>query len=84
MLFDRPIPKALFLEKSAGKDRFQILRAIVDLREQVLQRGLGTVETWVNHNCTPLLLVISVSPLVDFLCQFELKRAMVRAGGIFF
>ena len=26
MLLDRPIPKALFLEKSAGKDRFQILR----------------------------------------------------------
>ena len=26
MLLDRAIPKALFLEKSAGKDQFQILR----------------------------------------------------------
>jgi len=26
MLRDRPIPKALFLGKSADKDRFQILR----------------------------------------------------------
>ena len=27
MLLDRPIPKVLFLEKSVGKDRFQILRS---------------------------------------------------------
>jgi len=26
MLLDRPIPKALFLEKSTGNDRFQIMR----------------------------------------------------------
>jgi len=27
VLLDRPIPEALFLEKSAGKHRFQILRS---------------------------------------------------------
>ncbi len=54
--------------------------AVVGLREQVLQRSLSAVKTGVDHECTPLLPVISANPCTISCSNLRMSRSISSNG----